>query len=344
VHRVVKEDIDSILGSPVIDWEYLRGKSILITGAYGFIPSYFVYVLVAFNEKILKKSEKCDIIVLGRSQLKIKEKFTDYIDDKKISFIELDVINADQLNEKYDFIIHAASLASPKYYNQIPVDIFLPNIVGTWRLLENSKKHGCTKFLFLSSSEVYNGSTDAIFKEDSLGAIDSLDSRSCYSEGKRSGEMICQSYFNQFKIPIVISRIFHTYGPGVTLNDGRIFADFVKNVVRKEDIVIQGNGTAVRSYCYLSDTITGLLVLLTKGEPGNAYNIGNPLMTFSSKKLAELIIDLPLVEKGAINIFGQKQEEESKIIPDIKKISALDWSPKISAEEGFYRTIKTYFE
>ena len=152
---------------------------------------------------------------------------------EQLKFLVQDVCEKIIIDSKIDFIIHAASQASPKFYGKDPVGTINANVIGTINLLELAKRNKVEKFLYFSSSEVYGNlnEEDIPTKEDKFGSIDPCNVRSCYSEGKRAGETICISWKHQYSIPVVIVRPFHTYGPGMDLNDGRVYADFIKNIV-----------------------------------------------------------------------------------------------------------------
>lgn len=162
------------------------------------------------------------------------------------------------------------------------------------------------------------------------------------------GETLCVSYHHQFNVPTKIVRPFHTYGPGMQLNDGRVFADFVSDIVHNKDIIMKSDGSAIRAFCYLADAIVGFFIVLLQGENGEAYNVGNPYGEISIKELANTLINL-FPEKMLRVIEIQKTDDNSYLksninrnCPDISKIENLGWSPKYAVSEGFIRTILSY--
>ena len=212
-----------------------------------------------------------------------------------------------------------------------------------------AKKNKVKTFLFFSSSEIYGINKDfntLSIKEDDFGIIDPLKIRSCYALGKKMGENICLSWSEQYGVNVKIVRPFHTYGPKMNLNDGRVFADFVNNCLNGEDIIINSDGSAIRSYCYVKDAAIGFLKILLFGENKLAYNLGNPQESHSVKELADIIIKsskknlkykLQNVEKT-----DYLKSELNRLVPSIEKIKKLGFNPKTSALEGFEKTIKSY--
>ena len=227
---MIVEDFNQIKNSS-IDWNRFENKTILITGANGFLPAYMVETLLLLNNDILKYSP-CKVIALVRNEKHTKERFSNYLSDENLKIIVQDVANEINLIEKIDYIVHAASPASPKYYNIDPVGVIMPNILGTKNTLELARKNDIDGYLYFSSGEVYGQLNDGeVVNEDKYGYLDPTSVRACYGESKRMGENLCVSYGHQYNIPIKIVRPFHTYGPGMKLDDGRVFADFVKNIV-----------------------------------------------------------------------------------------------------------------
>ena len=254
------------------------------------------------------------------------------------------------INFKIDYIIHAASQASPKYYGVDPVGTLSANILGTYHLLELAKLSKVENFLYFSSGEVYGEVTaDKIpLNENNYGYLDPVSVRSCYAESKRMGENMCISYAHQHQLHVTIVRPFHIYGPGMSLNDGRVYADFVADIFHNRDITLFGTGTAVRSFCYLTDATLGFFTVLLDGEASQAYNVGNPDDCLSvmelAKRLQSLFSDkkLKIIQKTRDSSSTYLESKISVNVPDIKKIQTLGWFPKVSIEEGFSRTIRSF--
>ena len=325
---VLEQDLEFIINSP-LNWNKIEGKTVLITGANGFLASYIVETLLFLNER--KFSVPAKIIGLVRNIDKAKDRFRFYAEREDLELIRSDVNEPFEYTTPINFIVHAASQASPKYYGVDPVGTLLPNTIGTNNLLRLALKNPIESFLFFSSGEIY-GEVDTKqipTKENDYGFINPVIVRSCYGESKRMGETMCVSYHHQFNVPIKILRPFHTYGPGMLLNDGRVFADFVSDIVNEKNIIMKSEGNAIRSFCYVSDAIIGFFCVLLSGENGEAYNVGNPYGEISIKKLADTLVSLfPEKKLKVVEVKRSDNYLKSPIIrtcPDITKIQKLGW-------------------
>jgi len=347
MHSIVKEDLEFITASKIA-WEDLEGKNILITGANGFLPAYMIETILFLNDHRFKNKAK--IFALARNKERVLSRFFVYGRRKDLVFIIQDVCAPLKISKKMDFIIHAASSASPKFYGIDPVGIISANTIGTANLLTLAVKHKCQGFLFFSSGEVYGelGSDQGLIKEDAYGVVDPMLVRSCYAEGKRAAEAMCVAWSHQYKIPVKIIRPFHTYGPGMRLDDGRVFADFVSDIVRGQDIVMKSDGSAVRAFCYLADAIAGFFTVLLKGESAQAYNVGNDEGKASIAQLAKILVDifpekhLKIIRKENEYTPGYIKSRIPVSVPDTAKIRQLGWKPFYSIKEGFSRTVRSF--
>lgn len=348
-HPVIAEDLRRITEAP-LPWERLAGKSVLVAGAAGFLPAYVVETLEFLNET--RPGFGCRVTALVRGEEKARRRFAHLLGRPGFTIVPHDLSRAWEApaGEKFDFIVHAASQASPRFYGSDPVGTLLPNVIGTHSLLETARKQGTEGFLYFSSGEVYGQvSPDRIpIRETSYGHLDPANVRSCYAEGKRAAETLCVSYAHQYGVPAKIVRPFHTYGPGMALNDGRVFADFVANVVRGEDIVLKSDGGAVRPFCYLADAVAGYFTVLLCGETGLPYNVGNDRTEISVKDLALLLAGLfpekklRVRQEAAAPAPGYLASPVARVVPDLSRIAGLGWRPSTSLREGFSRTILSY--
>src|SRR6185437_13292002 len=235
-----------------------------------------------------------------------------------------------------------------KYYKDFPVDVLLPNVVGTYNLLELARSKKITGFLLFSSGEIY-GEIDEQFmpvKEQDCGYLDSMQVRSCYAQSKRIAETMCISWGQQYGVSIKVVRPFHTYGPQMPLNDGRVFSDFVANIVRGEDIVLKSDGLSKRAFCYLADATVAYFTVLLHGEVGAAYNFGNNNCEISILELANMLIKL-FPEDNLKVVMEQRSDTYlvSKVyrsLPDTQKLEKLGWKPKYSLEDGFNNTVQIF--
>ena len=315
-------------------------KKILITGCSGFIGDYILQALTAsvFNNKN---------IIHGIDIIKPKNKYKNFKFFKR-NLLKITPSSIPKI--KYDYIIHLAGIPSPTYYKKFPLGTIFLNSNLAEILLKKSNIDK-SKFIYFSSSEIYgNPSADKIPTDESYnGYVSSISDRSCYDESKRMGETLCVSYAHQYKIDVKIVRPFHTYGPKMDLKDGRVFADFVSNVVMNKNLIIKSDGKTERCYCYLKDAVIGFLRVLINGKSGNAYNIGNPNETYSVKELAKKILETQ--KQTSLRLIYQEQNDMnylrspySKMIPNIDKVSKLGWKPTTTVIEGFDRTIKSYMD
>lgn len=342
---MILEDFNQIKSSS-IDWKRFESKTVLITGANGFLPAYILETLLLLNNDILKYSP-CKVIALVRNEKHTKERFSNYLSDENLKIIVQDVANQININEKIDYIIHAASPASPKYYNIDPIGVIMPNILGTKNTLDLAIENKVEGYLYFSSGEVYGQLNDGeVINEDKYGYLDSTTVRACYGESKRMGENLCVSYGHQYNIPVKIVRPFHTYGPGMKLDDGRVFADFVKNIVNNEDIEMKSDGSATRAFCYLADATVGFFKILLEGKNNNAYNLANSNGVISIKDLATELVNM-FPEKGLKAIFAEQNKDylQSPVkgnSVDTSKLESLDWKATTTIRDGFKKTIRSY--
>jgi dTDP-glucose 4,6-dehydratase len=246
--------------------------------------------------------------------------------------------------------LHVASQASPRFYGTDPVGTLLPNAVGTAALLEALRRSPSPKaFLFVSSSEVYGAvSGSGSLAENDYGRVDPATVRACYAESKRLGETLCVAWHAQHGLPTYIVRPFHTYGPGLEPEDGRVFADFVFNVLRGENIVMSSDGSARRAFCYVSDAIAGFLTVLLAGQPAMPYNVANPDAELSVMDLAELLVGLypekhlRVERRAPPGGASYLASTYSRLVPDVSRLQALGWRAEVNPATGFRRMIEAY--
>lgn len=345
MNKIIDEDL-VIITSQDLKWERFRNKTVFISGATGFLPAYLIHTFLYLNDKL---NLDLKVIGLARNESKAKEKYSAELKRKDFLLLYQDVCEPVIYNEKIDFIIHAASQASPKFYGSDPVGTLNANVLGTNNLLHLAKKNSVESFLFFSTSEVYGEVPENQIptKENEFGYLDPANVRSCYGESKRLGETMCVSWMHQYNIPVKIVRPFHTYGPGMDLNDGRVYADFISDIVHNRNIEMKSDGQAKRAFCYISDATVAFLIVLLNGINGEAYNAGNPQQEISILNLAEKLVKM-FPEKNLkvitqkISNSGYLRSKVSRVCPDITKISILGWKPVISIETGFKKTIMSY--
>jgi nucleoside-diphosphate-sugar epimerase len=344
---IVVQDVESILSAD-LPWNRFENSTVIITGAAGFLPAYLVECLAALN----RRSANIQIIGLVRNISKARTRLGHLL-DHGVVLLEQDVTQPLPHDlPRGDFIIHAASQASPRHYGSDPVGTLSANTVGTAHLLDHAAKHGTSSFLYFSSGEVYgipaNGST--LIDETQFGYLDPATVRACYAESKRLGETMCVAWSHQHGVPAKIVRPFHTYGPGMSLDDGRVFADFVADIVARRDIVLKSDGLAMRPFCYLADATAAFFSALLLGRNGMAYNVGNPSAEISVGELAQLLVDLyPELDlrvvrapRAASESAAYLQSPVARSVPDIGRMAALGWRPTTDLSVGFKRTIASF--
>ena len=342
MNKVLFSDLEEISSSKIIDWERFRNKAILVTGANGMLPSYIVYILLYQNKKL---QLGLSVIAQVRNLSRGHETFKNFMEDPSLYLLEQDVCIAFSIDKPIDFIIHAASQASPKYYTIDPVGTLMANIEGTINILKLAVQKKCESVLFFSSAEVYGKVEEGWITESNYGYLDPTSTRSCYAESKRMGEQLCYSWNAQYGTHCKVVRPFHTYGPNMKLDDGRVFADFVNNIICNKDIVLKSRGDAKRAFCYVTDATVAFIKILLDGTDGVSYNMGNPEQEISIRDLAEKLVKL-FPRKGLKLIFDidkndliQKSAVKS-VLPNIDLLKSLGWIPIVSVEDGFKRVIE----
>lgn len=319
-----------------LPWTEISGCNILVTGATGLIGGCLVEALM------LNPKKDYNVYASGRNVERAKSRFKNYVSDKSFHFVRHDVLCPLECNIRFDFIIHAASNASPNFFAQKPVEVIKSNIEGVANLIEYGLQNGMKRFLYVSSGEVYGEGDGRVFSEDYSGYVNCATPRSCYPSSKRAAETLCVAYAAEYGADVVIARPCHTYGPYFTEQDNRVYAQFIRNVLRGEDIVMKSTGEQFRSWCYVVDCVLALLYILLKGENGQVYNIADGASNITIKEFAEIvagiggkkvIIDLPNAdEKKGFNVF-------KKSVFSTLKLEALGWKPLVSISEGLKRTI-----
>jgi len=329
VNKIIQQDLQTIVSAP-LPWKEFEGSTVLVTGGAGFLPAYMVETLLYLNRHVF--SRQALVVLFVRNERKALERFAGYTTLDGLLILERNMSLPIQDYRPYDYIIHAASPASPISYLADPIGTIEPNTLGTNNLLRRADSSHSKGFLFFSS-----GDADL--------PIDPLDLRACYGESKRMGETMCAAWHRQFGVPAKIVRISHTYGPGMRLDDGRVFADFTRDILNGGPIVLNSDGSAHRAFLYLAEATVAFFTVLLKGECAKAYNVANPYSYTSIADLANRLgvwFNIPVERRGEKIDTPIPQAVEGTGPYDITLLKELGWNPSVMIEQGFARTVESY--
>jgi UDP-glucuronate decarboxylase len=355
---VVRADLDLVCRSLSDEFAQLAGKRLLITGGAGFLGYYLVQSVAHFNlgapadRKIA--SAVVDSFARGRPAW-----LTDLAERGDVKLVKHDIVQplADELGE-FDFIIHAAGIASPTFYRRYPLETMDANISGLRHLLDAARRQAdagrpLEGFLFFSSSEIYGDplASEIPTAETYRGNVSCTGPRACYDESKRYGETLCMVFARQYGVPTKMARPFNNYGPGLKITDRRVIPDFARDIFAGRDIVMLSDGAPTRTFCYISDAVTGYYKALVNGRPGEAYNVGSERPEISMRELAEMLAELgrELFDYQGRVVYRQSDEGDYLVdnpdrrCPNIDKArSELGYEPQVSLADGLRRSMIWY--
>jgi len=338
-NKTYRKDLEVIIKDN--DISELKNCNILITGASGMIGSVIVDTLLLGNEL---NNLNITVFALGRNKKTLINRFSSHLNNPNFKIISHDVNYPLPYVTTFDYIIHAASNSYPKAFSSDPVGTIMTNVNGVNNLLEYGLKNNLKKFLFISSGEVYGqGEAKHVsFDENYSGYIDSTNPRACYPNGKRAAETLCVAYLDTYGLNTVIARPCHTYGATATSKDNRAASQFINKIMQDQNIIMKSDGLQLRSYCYVSDCVSGLFTILLKGEVGEAYNIANKKSNVTIREIAqtlastnnkEIIFENPCdKEKNSFNPVSQS-------VLNAKKLELLNWKARYDITSGLKRTI-----
>ncbi|MDD6145594.1 MAG: NAD-dependent epimerase/dehydratase family protein [Oscillospiraceae bacterium] len=345
--NTVRGEIEKIAAAP-LSWEKLSGKTLLVTGATGFIGSFIIRALMLKNER---DGLGVKVIALVRSEDKARSLYGEYEKKGMLTFLVQDVCEALPTDRRADFVIHCASNAAPREYSLYPVETMKTNFFGTMNLLDYAKAVQAESFLYVSTIEIY-GTTHGLdtIPEDVYGEIDAMKIRSCYPLSKKGCETLCASYADEYGLDIKIGRLSYIFGPGMKPGDSKIVALFPKCIADGENIVMKSKGEQLRSYTYVTDAITGLLTVLLEGKNGEAYNIASKLCITTIAGIAHTLVDA-YPEKGLKVIFDLPTEQEAKgfslienAVLSSEKLENLGWQPETDLVTGLKKVVEEQIE
>lgn len=324
---------DILRGLENLDLTGVRGKQVLVTGATGLIGGCLVDVL-------MHSDSGCRVFALGRNETRARKRFADYWDSDRFHFICGDVTMPLAGHEIFDYIIHAASNASPNFFKEKPVEVIKSNIMGVEQLMQYGLSHGMQRMLYVSSGEVYGEGNGSAFKESDSGYVDCATPRACYPSSKRAAETLCVAYAAEYGADVVIARPCHTYGPYFTESDNRVYAQFVRHLLEGKDLVLKSRGEQYRSWLYVVDAALALLTILLKGTKGEAYNVADEQSDITIRELAELLASTE--NKKVVFDIDEEHGNTTPITRAVfstEKLVQLGWRPKTTIAEGFAHTL-----
>lgn len=329
-NSIFEEDIKNIIND--FDMSVFDGKTILVTGATGLIGKLCV-------KSLLNSGYNTQVIALVRDEEKAKNIFGE---SKRLTYLVQDINQRINTTRRVDYIIHAASTTSSKDFVEKPVETIYTAINGSRNILEFAKNKRLEGMVYLSSLEIYGVNEKENIKERDYGYIDILNPRSSYSESKKMVETMCISYGTEYGVPVKIARLAQTFGAGVSISDNRVFAQFAKAIINKENIVLHTKGETKRNYCYTTDTVRGIFTILTKGENNNAYNVANENSYCSISEMAHLLENEYTKVEYKIDEVNRGYNPTVKIALNTEKLNALGWEAKVDLKEMFDRLIMNF--
>jgi dTDP-glucose 4,6-dehydratase/UDP-glucuronate decarboxylase len=347
VSAVIREDAAVVVDELEAELAALGDTSLLLTGAGGFLGSYLLDVLAAFNRR---SARPCRVIAVDNFQTGLPARLGHLAGEAHVELRTHDVTRPLPLDPSPAWILHAASIASPTFYRRFPLETIDVNVTGTRQCLDLARR-GARSVLYLSTSEIYGDpSPDRIpTAEDYRGNVSCTGPRACYDESKRLAETLCTTYHRLYGTPVKIVRPFNVYGPGQRLDDRRIIPDLMSAALAGDPIVLLSDGRATRSFCYASDAVRAILLLLVSDADGEAFNVGND-REISIGALAELMADVAApprlrVEYRVSEDRDYLADNPQRRCPDLRKLrTRTRWRPRVELEDGLRRTLRSYRE
>ena len=336
-------DFEQISQSSV-DWELFKGKSFLVTGATGLIGSLFINSLLYVSAQ---KNLDIRMIAMVRNLEKAKKLFGD---NTSLSYCIHDFTSNDDfvVDSKVDYIVHTAAVTVSKEMITYPVENIKTSIFSTMQMMDYAIKNSVSGMVYLSSMEAYGqmNVTDHLVTENELGVVDLTKVRSCYPEGKRMCECLCAAYASESDLNVCTARLAQTFGPGISKNENRVFAQFAKSAIEGKDIVLHTRGTSEGNYVYTADAITAILTILSKGEKGQTYNVVNEANHMTIRQMAEMVSSK--IANGGIKVIFDIPEDESstgyaattKMHMSSNKLNQLGWKANVDLEHMYLNLIQ----
>lgn len=346
---MIEEDADAIVDDLGQVLEALRGSTLLVTGASGFLCSWLVETVAALNGR---GGDPCRLVAVDNHVTGVASRWDALLAAPWFRLVTHDVARPLELDERVDWIVHGASIASPPVYRRLPLETIDVNVGGTRRMLELAQAHSARGILYISSSEIYGDPEPAAVPtaEDYVGRVSCVGPRACYDESKRLGETLCATFHRLYDLPVKTVRPFNVYGPGQRLDDGRIIPDLVRALVNRDPIRLLSDGRATRAFCYVTDAVRAMWHVLLSGAGGEIFNIGNDQEEITIRELAVRARSIggpPDVEV----VFEHSDDPDyvtdnpQRRCPDLTKLrSTFDWEPLVPLAAGLERTYRAQLE
>jgi nucleoside-diphosphate-sugar epimerase len=356
--EVVRSDLAYILESAGAELGAMAGARLLLTGGAGFLGHYLVQAASAFN-RTARISDRISVTVLDSYARGMPAWLEHLASDDALTLVKHDIRDSLPLDlGVFDYVIHAAGIASPTYYRRHPIETMDANVVGLRLLLDrclDAANGEIAGFLFFSSSEIYGDPPpDQIPTPEAYrGNVSCTGPRACYDESKRYGETLCVNFARQHGLPVKIVRPFNNYGPGLKITDRRVIPDLARDILAQRDVVLLSDGSATRTFCYVADAVVGYFKALLSGRPGEAYNIGTETPEISMRDLAGRLVSLArgLLDYQGTVIHEPSSEADylvdnpSRRCPRITKArNELGYEPAVGLDEGLRRSLVWYAE
>ncbi len=346
--HILSEEFEKLLSEYGDKFAGLRNRTVLITGATGMIATYLseflMYIADDYNIQLYLQCRDIE---------KAKKIFPMSLDMDSVHLISFDFENDAVPDIRFDYILHAASPASTSAFEESPVDVIRPNVMGTWHLLRHARKTGVIKFLLFSAGSVYGQTPPEkkVLTENDYGIVDPLWYRSCYVESKRLAEQMGMAFWRQYQVPVSFVRICHTYGPTFDLSrDTRIIPRIVKQILRGEEIEIYKDPDSAAQYTYIADMAAAILLVLLEGEPGEAYNAGADEVV----KIDDVVDWMVHADPDIRSVLTEKEIDEryrfgkdsGTAFPKLsnRKLTDLGWKQMYGNKDGFTRMVRYYLE
>lgn len=343
-HNILKQEINKYCESTIDYMEVLNNKTVAVFGATGLIGSLIAKIILRYNEV---HNTYIKVVCVSRNESKMKEIFEEYCDDSNLHIVQGDVLDDISIHENVDYIIHCANTTSSYEYVNKPVETINTIVSGTQHILEYAKKINAT-VVYLSSMEIYGQPyfRDGYTYESDKGLIDSMSVRSSYSEGKRIAECMCKAYASEYALNVKVARLAQVFGPGIPDTDNRVFSQLAKSAINGTDFVMRSYGKSEGNYCYSLDAVMGILILLSKGENGEAYNIVNEETHTTIIEMAKMVSN-EIAQNFQVRIEIPENDLQFGYAPDTKlhlsaeKMRKLGWEPKVSLKEMYIKLIES---